>query len=173
MRLADRLGGGFAEADVSDLAGLDLLGQRPDGLLDRSTRVDAVLVIEIDVVEAEPLQRSVDRAAHILGAAVDRAIPMLVEAHAELGRDHDLVATSGERFAEQLLVITPAVHLGGVEEAHTELDRAVERGDRLRLVPLTVEAGHSHAAEADLRYLESVVAECSLVHRHLPSLVNS
>ena len=97
------------------------LGQRADGLLDRRVRVDAVLVVEVDVVGAEPLQRALDRAAHVLGRAVEhpvrrssvgvRAMPNFVA-----------ITTSSRRPAiaapEQLLVRVRAVDLGGVEEGH-------------------------------------------------------
>ena len=46
----------LGQAEVADLAGLDQLGHRADGLLDRHRLVDAVLVVEVDVVDAEPLQ---------------------------------------------------------------------------------------------------------------------
>ena len=53
---ADRLRGGLGQPDVQDLALGDQLGQRADGLLDRGVRVDPVLVVEVDVVGAEPPQ---------------------------------------------------------------------------------------------------------------------
>ena len=67
VRAADRVGRGLAEADVAHLALLDELAHRADRLLDRNVGVDAVLVVEVDVIGAQPLQRAVDRAAHVLG----------------------------------------------------------------------------------------------------------
>ena len=52
---------------MADLALGDQLGHRPDGLLDRDVRVDAVLVVEVDVVRAEALERALDRGADPLG----------------------------------------------------------------------------------------------------------
>jgi hypothetical protein len=40
---------------VADLAVLDEVGECADGVLDRCARVDAVLVVEVDVVGAEAL----------------------------------------------------------------------------------------------------------------------
>ncbi len=40
----------------ADLAGSDELGHRADGLLDRNGLVDPVLVVEVDVVDAQPLE---------------------------------------------------------------------------------------------------------------------
>jgi hypothetical protein len=41
---------------VADLARLDQLGHRPDRLLDRHLPVHPVLVVEVDRVEAQPLE---------------------------------------------------------------------------------------------------------------------
>ena len=55
VRAADRLRRGLGQAEVAHLARLDELRHRADGLLDRHADVDAVLVVEVDVVDAEPL----------------------------------------------------------------------------------------------------------------------
>ena len=73
---------------------------------------------------------------------------------AELGGEDDLVAAAGDRPADQLLVGERAVHVGGVEEGDAELERAVDRRDRLGLVAGAVELRHAHAAEAERRYFE-------------------
>ena len=49
----DRGGAGLGQADVADLALRDQLGESADGLLDRRLRVDPMLVVEVDVVDAE------------------------------------------------------------------------------------------------------------------------
>lgn len=63
-------GRGLAQADVADLAGGDQLGHGPDALLDRDVRVDAVQVVQVDVVRTEVAQRAVGRAADVLGGPV-------------------------------------------------------------------------------------------------------
>ena len=99
-------------------------------------RVDAVLVVEVDVIDAEPLQARVARAAHVLGLAVDAAVARAVRvAHdAELRGEDDLVAAIADRPADELLVRERAVDVGGVEEVDAELERAMDRRDRLGLV---------------------------------------
>ena len=67
---ADGVGAGFGQPDVADLALGDQFGERADGLFDRRVRVDAVLVVQVDVVGAEPPQRSLDGGADVRGAAV-------------------------------------------------------------------------------------------------------
>src|SRR3712207_8292110 len=57
---------------------------RPDGLLDRRVGVDAVQVVEVDVVDAQPLERALDRAADVLGRAIDRKSTRLNSSHANI-----------------------------------------------------------------------------------------
>jgi hypothetical protein len=137
-------------------------------------RVHAVLVVEVDVIDAEPAERAVDRAAHVLGAAVGRPVHLIVVGDPELRRDHELVALAGDRLADELLVGAAAVHLGGVQEIDAELERAVDRRRRLFLVGLAVEGGHAHAAEPERRYLQRgrAASKCSVVHR-VPSVASS
>ena len=97
-------------------------------------RVDAVLVVEVDVVDAEALQDASHAARTYSGLPlIPRASRVRRLAHdAELRREHDLVAPARERAADELLVRERPVHVGGVEEVDAELERAMDRRDRLR-----------------------------------------
>src|SRR5262249_48234105 len=53
-------GGQVAEAHVTYLPGADDVVESANGLLDRRRHIDAVDLVEVDVVEAEPLQATVD-----------------------------------------------------------------------------------------------------------------
>ena len=141
---------GLGEPEVADLAGLHQLGHRADGLLDRDRLVDAVLVVEVDVVDAEPLQRGVAGRADVVGGAVDADHGAVGEPLvAELGGELDLVAPAGDRLADELLVGEGAVHVGGVEEGHAEVERPVDGVGAALLVGRAVELRHPHAAEAE------------------------
>ncbi len=61
--LGELVGEHRAGADVERLAGLHDVVQRLDGLLDRRLIVEAVDLVEVDVVEAQPGQAGVDRLA--------------------------------------------------------------------------------------------------------------
>ena len=56
MGAADRVGAGLGQPEVEDLALLDQRSDSTRGLLDRSSRVDAVLVVQVDLVGAETAQ---------------------------------------------------------------------------------------------------------------------
>ena len=161
---------GLRQADVAHLALLDEPRHRAHRVLDRHLGVDAVLGVEVDDVDAEPLQARVARPRHVGGAAVDEvALAVRALDLAELGGEHDLVAPSLDRAAEQLFVLAPAVHVRGVEEVDPEVERLVDHGDRLGVVPLAVDARHGHAAEPDGRDAERAVPERAIVHDDLLS----
>ena len=98
VRAADRLRRRLAQADVADLALLDQRRHRSHGFFDGHLGVDAMLVVEVDVVGPEPLERPFDRPAHVRSGAVLRpdarhvAWDRVIHAATELRRDHVLVA---------------------------------------------------------------------------------
>jgi len=139
------------------------LGHGPDGVLDGHGVVDAVLVVEVDVVDAQSLQRRVARDTHVVRVAVDTdpgaVLPPLV---AELGGDHHVVPTVRDRPADQALVGEGPVHVGRVEERAAPVERPVDHRHRLGVVGGAVELGHAHAAEADGG--DGEVSKGSLLH---------
>src|SRR3954447_12360399 len=165
VRAPDGLRAGLGQAQIADLAGVHELLHRPDGLLYLRVRVDAVLVVEVDVVDVQALERCVAGLTHVLGVAADaQALAVLAADVAELGGEHDLVAAVGDRVADELLVREGAIHVGRVEQSDAQLERPVDGAGGLALVGLAVELRHPHAAEALLRDLESLLSKLSVVH---------
>ena len=120
---------------MADLARLDELGHGADGLLDRDILIDAVLVVQIDVVDPEAMEAGVAGLADVLGLAVDaEAGAIRLALVAELGRWLHLGAAARDGFADELLVREGAVHVGGVEEGHAEVEGAVDRVGGLLIV---------------------------------------
>src|SRR5919197_165723 len=124
---------------------------------DRRVPVDAVLVVEIDHIDAEPPQGRLACQLDVLRAAVDAHPAAVWIAHvAELRREDDAIATIRDCMPHEFFVAADAVGISGVEQRHSELDRAVDRCDRLRVVRIAVELRHPHAAEALPGNLESL-----------------
>ena len=163
---ADGFGRRLRQADVAHLACAHQLGHGADRVLDRRVGVDAVLVVEVDRVDAEPLEAGLAGLAHVSGRPSKPVMAPSAAAHdAELGGEDDAVALALEGAADQLLVGTAAVHVGGVEEGDAELERVVDGRDRFRFAAADVEVGHAHAAEAEGRHLQR--SELAVLHGDL------
>jgi hypothetical protein len=113
---------------------------------------------------------------------------VLVEHGRELRRDHDFVAPTGERTAEDPFAVSGAIVVRGVEEVDAAVERVVDRADRLLVVDLApahrrllaVRAAQEGtadrpAAEADGEDLDAAPSELAhpcydaTVHRSLGS----
>ena len=112
--------------------------------LDMGKRGDADVVF----VHAKALERGIARGSHVLGRAVNAAPATVCRSHvAELRSEDDLVPPPFDSPADELLVREGAVHVGRIEEVDTELERAVDRRDRLSFITSGVELGHAHASQ--------------------------
>src|SRR5277367_3117894 len=78
VRAPDRRGRRFGQSEILHFACFDEFRHRAYGLLDRSVRVYAVLVIQINVIYAEALQRSITSGAYIFGLAADYPVGRIV-----------------------------------------------------------------------------------------------
>ena len=156
MRAADGADARLREAEVPDLALADQVADGPGHLLDRHVGIDAVLVVEVDRLDAQPLQRALRHLANVLRPAVEPGLlSILVPLEGELGGDHDLSAERRECLAEELLVPERAVRLRGVEECDAALDGGADERDRLLPVGgRTVSEAQPHAAEAKRRHFQ-------------------
>jgi hypothetical protein len=80
-------------------------------------RVDAVLVVQVDVVGAQPGQGALDGGADVGWCAVAAGMGE----DAELRGHHDLVTATLQCLADEFLAVEGAVDLGGVEVGDTQL----------------------------------------------------
>ena len=104
---ADGGGGGLGHAEVLDLPGGDEVLDRAGDVFDRDLRVDAMRVVQVDGVDAEAVQGSVDDVPDDIGVAGDPAARLAfdgVDVPAELGGDDHLAGVGGERFTDEFLV---------------------------------------------------------------------
>src|SRR5205085_10574568 len=103
-------------------------------------------------VDLQSPERAFEGDSDVLGAAVGlTSTAVRVRDVPELGRQDDLVAPTGDRASDELLVRVRPVDLGRVDEVDAEAERALDRADRLGIVLARagVEGGHAHAAEAE------------------------
>ena len=141
-RQAVRVGGGehlgelpgehAGGADVERLARAHDVVQRAQRLFDRRVVIEAVDLVEIDVIGAEPAQAVVDGVQDVLArqAALVRVVAHRVE---DLGGDDDAVARGEvlQRAPSDFFAHADGVHVGGVEEVDAGFQRAAEEGPAL------------------------------------------
>lgn len=154
-----------AGAQRADLAGFHQAVERLHGLLDRRVVIEAVDDVEVQVVGAKTLERTLDLA---LDCRARKAT--LVEV--DLAGQHDVLAPDAqvlERLADELLAGAVCVYVGGIEEVDAPLDRLLY--DRLRcglvdhpLVEVGKHLAKAHAADADAADPDARLAEVRVLH---------
>ncbi|CAM5663911.1 hypothetical protein SVIOM74S_09899 [Streptomyces violarus] len=157
--------------DVTDLAGLDDVVQGLHRLLDRGMRVEAVDLVEVDVVGAEPGEALVELAEDGL-AGQSAAVGPGAHPAVHLRREHDLV-TAGEVAqgpADDLLAGAVGVDVRRVEEVDPRLDRLPDQRARGLLVegplvPAPVRQAVGHAPQTDPRHVQARRTELHVLHR--------
>ncbi len=145
-----------------DLALLDEVFDGAGDVFDGDVQVDAVLVVEIDGVDLEALQRLFGDFLDVIRMAVE-GVPFAavvgVGFPAEFCGDDDLTAEGREGFADELFIEERAVDFGGIEEGDAAIDGFVEELDHLLLVfSGAVGPAHAHAAETEGGDLKIAVA---------------
>src|SRR5581483_81782 len=157
-------------AEIAGLARLDDVVQGFHRLLGRGLRVEAVDLVQVDVVGAQAGQRGIDL-LHYRPPGQAGAAGTVAHREVHLGRQHHVLAAGvlPDRAAGDLLGRADAVSVGGIPERDPELDGLPE--DRLRLLlvqrPLVGAAGRgaeAHAAERYATDLEARDAQPGVFH---------
>src|SRR5713226_136440 len=110
--------------------------------------------VEIDPIRFQSLQAAL--------AGLDRALAGCV-LRQHLGGEKNLLAPAGDRFADDLLDRTSAVHLGGVNVAHPRIQPTPQSGDRY----LAVGALQLPRPLTDDRNLDPGPSKSMHLHPHL------
>ena len=152
-------------ADVPDLALGDQLAQRGEGLLDRGRQVRDVQLVQVDVVGAQPAQRSGHRAADVGSPALRPRrgpVPHVHAAAAELRGQHHLVTARAEDLAQGTLrAAAPAICVRRVEQGDPDVDGRVHHRAR----PVRVEApAEVVATQPDDRHQQSRLSQGPIAH---------
>jgi hypothetical protein len=147
------------------LAGANQFAHRPDGFLDGHLRVNPMLVVEINFIDAQPAQAGVATRADVFGPAVHAEKIAALVAHVAKfrGQDH-LGAAVFDGAPDQPLVFAATVHVRRVEQGHPEIQRAVDGGDGFLVIARAVKFRHAHAPEPERRDGQSLFSKLSLFH---------
>jgi len=121
---------GLGEPEIADLALLDQPGHRSDGLLDRRFGIDAVLIIQIDRLDVQPLQTGLAGLHHVLGSPAHAHRLAAGRTHvSELRGQRHLVTPVTDGPPHQLLVPPHTIHIGGIEKRYAKLQSSVNGGN--------------------------------------------
>jgi hypothetical protein len=122
----------------------------------------------IHPLNAETLERFVQRGLQVLGRVVEAAVPLCVLADAALGGDLEEIAgfraAIGQELADALFREAAAVHVRCIQVVDAEFHGARQDGLRLVGVDGAVEAGERHGADADGGNGDAGLTEFSLLH---------
>ena len=161
---------------MPDLALGDELGHRADALVDRHAGIREVQVPEVDRIDAQAAEASLQRLAGALRAGVDEDLLRVVVRHrvrvlarlvhdAPLRRELHLVAPALDRARDELLVVAGAVGVGGVDQRGARVDRVPQRRQAVLLVAVAVHAvDQRHRAVADCRGGQSIGSKRACLH---------
>jgi hypothetical protein len=132
---------------MQDLSLLDEILDRASHVFNWNVRVDPVLVIEVDAVGPEALERALDDFPDVLRSAVE-VTGFKIET--ELTGDDDLVADRRERFADKVFVRVGAVDFGRIKEGDAFLMGLADDRNALSSVRRgTVVGADAHAAQSE------------------------
>ena len=150
MGTANGLGTSLAQAERANFAFPDQLRHGADRILNGHGRIDPVLVVEIDDLDAQALEARLACAQDVFGPAIgDLAAPPAKVA--ELGRQNHLGATLLDRLADEFFIMAEAVHVGGVEQRNAAIQGLMDQSYAVLIAARAVDAGERHAAQPDRR----------------------
>ena len=166
------------DARVRDADGADeslLLERRERGhdLAVDQPAVGPVVLVEVDHLDAEDLERALHGQTEVHRRAVATPRFTLAARDAALGGDEDaraVAAPGAQGLGDDALVVTHLVPRGrvdvcGVDEGDAGVECGVHGGDRvlMRRELIVVVHRHGHGAQPDRRHLPA--GQCALLHR--------
>jgi hypothetical protein len=135
----DRLRACFREPEMFDLTLLNEITHRASNLFSRYIRVNAVLIEQVDRVDAD-----------VLGAATQPlrlGVCLRPKVEAKLGCEDHLVPQRGKRFANKFFVHERTVYLSRVEKGDAKFDGSSKERNHLLFGrrDFSVASAHAHA----------------------------
>src|SRR5271169_5710556 len=153
----------FRKADVANLAGAHRLAQRLHGFFERGVRIVAVALVKIEIVDLQPLQRSLELLED-LGARQ----AFVGAAHRKIqfrGEHETLALDSRQRLAQYPFCGAQAIYIRRVEESNAKIEstgHARDGGILMRSIG-KIEPG----AQSDFGYRKLAAAELAISHSYL------
>src|SRR5262249_26217411 len=104
---------------------------------------------EVDDLDTKPLEARLTGLFDVLGTAI-HPVRLPLTAHLpKLARQYDSITPALDRTPDQILIVTPTVHVRGIEVVDTGVYGATDQVLGLCILRSAVNAGKRHAAKAD------------------------
>src|SRR5271170_1886831 len=176
-RLHDLPSGEVGAANRPHEATRHAVVERPQRLFERGDGIEAVDLVEVDMVEPEPLQARADLIHDMAARQADRVRPRPHPATHFRRDDHVLAldAEVAQGLAELTLGLALRIDVGGVDEIDPGLDCAADERRRPGLIdradgaPKARAAVKGHGAETDFRNELARAAKRTVTHGKSPS----
>ena len=97
--------------------------------------IDAVLIVEINYFNAEPLEAGLTSGTHVIRMSFNAEKLTVGSADvAELGGENYFIATIFDGAAHQLFIAARSVHVSGIKKVAAQFKRAVNGGNGFRII---------------------------------------
>ena len=155
---------------MQDFAFVEEFLHRARDFFNRHFRIDAMNVIQIDVIGAEPLQRTFHCFAQSLRTRIKSDAFAISNIPAAFRRELDAIAHGLESLADQFFIAIDRIHFRRVEEVDAEFNRLAQEFNafvfrRERRITLR----QAHATEPDLGNLQLLAARVDSQNSFLQS----
>ena len=123
-----------------------------DGLLYRCFWIEAMQVIQIDVIRTQAFQARLARGPHVLGPTVDALLAGHARAlQTKFRGEHDLLAPANQELADQFLVGVRPIRISRVQEIPTQFQVRLKHPQAFGFICRTVALTHAHAPQTKAR----------------------
>jgi hypothetical protein len=162
VRFDDLLGWESRAAEGADLPCGNQVAQRGERFLDIGRGIGAVHLVEVDPVGLEASQ-AVLESPDDPPPRVPGAVRPLLEWEMELAGQDQLLTAGAQQLTEDRLGFSGRIHVGGIDEVDSSLQRRVEDLTALVVVAVASEAEH-HRSKAVGTDLDPGPSEPPVVH---------
>ncbi|MNX64033.1 hypothetical protein D3C86_950500 [compost metagenome] len=116
MRPLNRFRRNFRQTDITHFTFLNQLSHRLNCFLDRRIFIQAVQVIQIDVIRIQIFERTLQGFLYIIFLTIDGPgyLIVIIDLPAKLARQNILITFTTDRFSDQLLILQRSVQIGSI-----------------------------------------------------------
>src|SRR5579859_2850769 len=136
-RPCEAIDAGLGKPQVAHLTRLDEFRHCPDSIFYRDIGIDAMLVIEVDMLDAQTRQRLIAAGFDVFGATARSHAP-IIASQPELGCQDHTVAPVSDGAPDEAFIVSIAIDIGRIKKEYAQINSALDGGDGLLFVRRSV-----------------------------------